>query len=143
LIVSQPREALWSFVNTRLGIPLSEDFRAIGVVRGDCLRAVVAYNGFTGRLCFMHSAIDDPVVIDRTFVRAIFSYPFIECKCTHVIAMVDSANQRALDIDKRCGFKEVNRFEGSGLEGKDMILLSMNRDECRYLNGKEKRSGTP
>jgi len=60
-----------------------------------------------------------------------------------VIAMVDSANQRALDIDKRCGFKEVNRFEGSGLEGKDMILLSMNRDECRYLNGKEKRSGTP
>lgn len=142
MIVVQPREELWGFVNARIGIPLSEDFRAIGAVSGGCLRAVIAYNGFTGRTCFMHSAIDDPSVIDRTFVRAVFTYPFVQCELTHLLALVDSANQRALDIDKRCGFKEVNRFEGAGLEGKDLILLQMTKNECRWLNGKEKSSSS-
>jgi RimJ/RimL family protein N-acetyltransferase len=133
LIVAQPREALWAFVNDRLGIPLSEDFRALGLVIGGCLKAVVAYNGYTGRTCFMHSAIDDPAVINRTFVRAVFAYPFVQCKLTHVLALVDSANERALDIDTRLGFREVNRFEGAGLEGKDLILLQLTRNECKWI----------
>lgn len=125
----------------RLGISYSADFRGIGVSRdGLSLAAVVAYNGFTGRSCFMHSAIDDPSAVSRTFVRAIFEYPFVQCKLVEVLALVDSANTRALDIDKRCGFKEVYRVEDSGLEGKDLILLRLRKSECRWLrntHGKE------
>jgi hypothetical protein len=139
VIVSSPREYLWKFINDRVGVPWSSDFRAIGKVQGACLKAVIAYNGFTGRMCFMHSAIDDPSVIDRTFVRAIFSYPFVDCKLTHVLALVDSANARALEIDKRCGFKEIDRFVGAGLEGRDMFLLQLKREECKWTerHGKE------
>lgn len=140
MIVSQPREVLWAFINKRVGTPFSEDFRAIGAVIGGCLCAVVAYNGFTGRTCFMHSAIDDPTAINRTFVKAIFAYPFLQCGRTHVLALVDSANLQALDINKRCGFREVLRLEGSGLEGQDLILLQMTRNECRWINGKEKHA---
>ena len=135
MIVSTPREPLWAVVNTKLGVPWSEDFRALGVVRNDCLLAVIAYNGFTGRACFMHSAIDDPSVIDRTFVKAIFEYPFVQCGCTHVHAMVDSSNTRAMSIDLRLGFKEVARFAGAALDGSDQVLLSMRREDCRWIRG--------
>ena len=138
MIVSQPREALWAFINTRVGVPWSEDFRAIGVEVGGLLRAVVAYNGFTGRTCFMHSAIDDPSVISRTFVRAIFEYPFNQCGVSHILAMVDSCNTQALEIDRRCGFKEIHRQDGAGLEG-DMVILQLTRDECRWLKEKDHR----
>lgn len=143
MIVSSPREKLWAFINSRVGVPWSEDFRAIGAVRGDCLLAVVAYNGLTRRSCFMHSAIDDPSVIDRTFVRAIFEYPFVQLGFTSVFAMVDSVNQRALDIDRRVGFKEVNRFADAGAEG-DLVLLHLHRDDCKWIrgtDGKQKGSG--
>lgn len=143
MIVSTPREALWVWVNQRLGLPWSSDFRAIGVVRGDCLCAAIAYNGFTGRSCFMHSAIDDPTVINRTFVKAIFEFPFNQCNLTHVIALVESSNTRAMKIDLRLGFKEINRLEGAGLDGSDLVLLSMARNECKWIgaaDGKEERT---
>ncbi len=133
MIVSQPIEPLWAFINARVGVPWSSDFRAIGVVRNDCLAAVVAYNGFTGRTCFMHDAIDDPTVIDRTFVREIFKYPFEQCGVKYILAMVDSANERALSINRRIGFKEILRLDGAGLEGPDMILLQLDAASCRYL----------
>lgn len=134
MIVSTPRETLWSFVNTRVGVPWSEDFRAIGLVKSDCLVAVVAYNGLTRRSCFMHSAIDDPAAISRTFVRAIFEYPFVQLGLTTVFAMVDSKNERALRLDLKVGFKVANRFEDAGAEG-DLILLYMHRDDCKWLRG--------
>ncbi len=88
----------------------------------------------------MHSAIDDPTAIDRTFVRAIFEYPFVQLKLRAVFAMVDSTNSRALDIDRRLGFKEIHRLEAAGLDG-DLLILQMLPSECRWINGKEKRSG--
>jgi RimJ/RimL family protein N-acetyltransferase len=146
MIVSTPREPLWAWINSRLGIPWSEDFRAIGFVKSDCLAAVIAYNGFTGRACFMHSAIDDPSVINRTFVQAIFDYPFNQCSCSHIIALVGSDNHRALDINKRCGFKEIHRLAGAGPDNDDLVILQVTRAECRWIkdtsNGQEKCSSS-
>jgi hypothetical protein len=90
----------------------------------------------------MHSAIDDPSVISRTFVRAIFDYPFVQLGFTSLFAMVDSENHQALDIDKRVGFKEVNRFKDAGAEG-DMILLHLHRDDCKWLRGIDGKQTTP
>lgn len=141
MIVSTPREYLWEFIHARLEIPWSSDFRAVGIVKNDCLCAVIAYNGFTGRACFMHSAIDDPSVIDRTFVKAIFEYPFNQCGCSHVLALVDSANQQAMDIDTRLGFKELSRLPRAGLEG-DLVTLVMAKDECKWIKHGQEKSPT-
>ncbi len=143
MIVSSPVEALWGFVNERLGIPWSSDFRAIGSVKNSCLGAVAGYNAFVGRTCVMHGAIDDPSAMSRTFVKAIFKYPFEDCKLTHMTAMVDSANLKSLDFVKRCGFREVHRFEDAGLEGRDMILFQLLRSECRFLRDKHGQEERP
>ena len=89
----------------------------------------------------MHSAIDDPSVIDRTFVRAIFEYPFVNLGFNSVFAMVDSTNQRALDIDLRVGFKEVNRFPDAAEHG-DLVMLHMRREDCRWIRGTDGKKRT-
>ena len=137
MIVSTPREKLWAFMNKRMGIPWSDDFRAIGIVRGDLLCAAIGYNGFMGRVCFMHSAIDDPAVIDRTFVRAVFDYPFNQCGIKYIYAPVSASNQRALDIDKRCGFEVHEVLEESAGDGGNLIMLRMTRDQCRWLRSRD------
>lgn len=147
MIVSQPVEKLWAKLNNATGIPWSSDFKALGLVKSDCLVAVVGYNGFTGRVCFMHNAIDDPSRIDRTFVRESFRYPFEICGLEEVLAPVPADNERALSLNFHLGFREVHRIPGGALEGSDLLLLSMRKAECRFLKGKfdgkeERSSGT-
>jgi hypothetical protein len=95
----------------------------------------------------MHSAIDDPKAINRTFLRAIFEYPFVQCKLTHVIAIVSANNDRAMSIDKRLGFEEFASLSGAGLEGEDLVLLQMERSKCQWLedskHGKEVHTPGP
>lgn len=128
MIVSTPREAIWAWMNSRLRIGWSEDFRAIGIVQGDCLRAAVAYNGFVGRACMMHGAIDDPRVVNRTFREAIFSYPFRDLKLECLIGQVDSTNTHMLDMATRLGFSEDYRLRGSGTDGCDLVHLHLYRE---------------
>jgi RimJ/RimL family protein N-acetyltransferase len=140
LIVVQPREKLWAWFNDKLGIHWSEDFRAICLVQGGCFLGGVAYNGFVGKACFMHSAISDPRGVSRTFVRSIFEYPFEQLNLEVVLALVDSQNSHALDINSRLGFSEKMRLPRAGPDG-DLIIMSMSRSECKWLkHGKEKRT---
>jgi hypothetical protein len=132
-IVSTPREILWAWLNARIGTPWSSDFRALGLVKNDCLVAVIGYNGFMGRACFMHSAIDDPSAIDRTFTRAVFEYPFIQCGLNTVLAPVPADNAKALKLDYAVGFKPFTTLENADAEGKDLLLLRMRKEECRWI----------
>jgi hypothetical protein len=93
----------------------------------------------------MHSAIDNPALVDRTFLRAIFEYPFEQCKVEHIIGLVESDNERALQINKRCGFKESMRLSGGGLRGQDLVVMTLRAEDCRWLrrkHGKEVRGDT-
>jgi len=101
--------------------------------------AAIGYNGFTGRTCFMHSAIDDPSVMSRTFLRAIFEYPFVKLNLSRVFAMVASTNARALKLDLGLGFTEINRFAAAGPDGDDLIMLQMVNEECRWIRGNHGR----
>lgn len=133
MIVVQPVEKLWAWLNSRIGVPWSSDFRAVGLVRGGCLCAVVGYNGFTGRVCFMHSAIDDPTAITRTFVRKVFEFPFETCGVVQVLAPVPTDNEKAMKLDLHVGFETLTVLSGADQEGKDMALLSMRRESCKWL----------
>jgi len=134
LIVSQPREMLWAWMNQRVPtLPWSEDFRAIGLVRDDCLVAVAGYNAFCGRTCNMHAAVDDASKITREFVRAAFSYAFEELGLVAVLAWMDSSKEKSLLIDLKAGFSKVYSIPGATLNGDELVLIQMNRGDCRWL----------
>jgi RimJ/RimL family protein N-acetyltransferase len=135
VIVSTPREKLWAAINAKTGIPWSSDFRGIGLVRGDLLCAAVGYNGFAGRVCSMHSAIDHPEAVNRTFVRAIFEYPFDQCGVRILFAPVAGSNTRSISIIERCGFHLHDIMKECSTDGSDLLLYRMERHECRWLGG--------
>ncbi len=142
MIVSTPREALWVWMNQRLGTPWSDDFRAIGKVVGNDLKAAVGYNSFVGKTCCIHVAIEDPAVIDRAFVRAAFEYPFTQCGVHVLLGLVDSENSKAIEFNRKLGFKEAHFIPEAGLHG-DLLIFQMRKSDCRWTkvkHGKEIRT---
>jgi hypothetical protein len=145
MIVSQPRELLWAWLNSRIGTPLSEDFRAVGLVRGGCIQAVAGYNAWVGKTCCFHGAIDNRAAIDRTYLRAIFEYPFDQCGMKAMLAVVSELNYSSLSFCERSGFRPIDTLSAAGLEGENMILLKLERLNCTWLrdrHGKEKRASS-
>lgn len=136
MIVSTPRETLWAWINHRLGIHWSADFRAIGLVEKDVLKAAVGYNGFVGKTCCMHVAVDDPRCLNRPFIRAAFDYAFNQAGVHTVLGLVDSKNDKAIKFNHQLGFEPKHTIEGAGLEG-DLIIYQMTRKDCKWLKEKE------
>lgn len=131
----------YEFFHDRLGLHASEDFRGVCYVPDryrecapsmDHVAVAIAYNGFVGRTCCMHTVIQDPAAVTRKIVQDAFRYPFELCNCVAVLALVDSTNEAALRFDTKLGFREVARVPGGGLEG-DLIVMQMLRGDCRWL----------
>lgn len=70
--------------------------------------------------------------ITRRFLRECFRYAFETCGVDRVTAQVDEDNEKALDLDRRLGFVDEGRIR-KGKDGKDILILGMLRDECRWI----------
>lgn len=139
MIVSSQSDAsrwmLWSFlVNHGVKLQRSEDFQAIGRLgTNGSLLGVIGYNGFTGLTCQIHTAGDGNWV-SRELIKATFHYPFVQLKLEHLFAPVAATNSRALRFDRRMGFKDALRIENGWDHGEDLILLTMAKKDCRWIN---------
>lgn len=101
--------------------------------KGDRLLGGVIYQGYTGASIELHVAGFDPLWINRDLLWAVFAYPFIQLNCKKIIGRVAETNRRALEFDLKLGFKEEGRIREVFPEG-DLFILTMRRDECRWLN---------
>lgn len=138
MIVSSPRELLWAWLNARIDIPWSSDFRAIGLVKNDCLVAVAGYNCFAGRTCHTHIAILPGTLVSKDFLIAGFQYPFEQCNLLRLYAWMDEADAAPLNIDLKLGFEIVRRIPNGAISGADLLLIELRKENCRFL--KETRS---
>ena len=111
----------------------SEDFQAIGRlgVEGRLI-GVVGYFGFAGLTCQICDAGEGNWV-SRELIRATFDYPFRQLGMEHLFATVRATNARALRLDRRIGFADFARVKDGWARGEDMIILTMARDDCRWL----------
>ena len=130
------KRAMHAFLQSH-GVPLqgSVDFQAMGVVRDGSLIAVVAFNGFCGRVCSMHVAGDGGHWISRALLDAVFDYPFRQLDLAAVLAPIAASNEHALRFDTHLGFTEAHRVPEGWARGVDLIILEMRREACRYLKG--------
>jgi hypothetical protein len=80
----------------------------------------------------VHMAGFIPNWCSPTLLVVVFEYVFNQLKVDKLIAPVPSTNIAALEQDKRAGFVEMARLPGLVLDG-DMIVLSMSREQCRWL----------
>lgn len=114
----------------------SEDLRYICRVEGGVaegrLVAVVAFNGFSGRTCFIHCA-GDGNWITREFLREAFEYAFKTCDCIQIFGTVAGDNLRALKLNKHLGFEVLHRLRHGWDEETDLVFMGMHKTQCRWL----------
>jgi hypothetical protein len=92
----------------------------------------VIYQQFLKRSIVIHVAGFDPHGLSRDLLWAIFDYPFNRLGVEQILGFVPTTNTRALEFDKKIGFKPVTRIPDV-VPGGDMIVISMRRNECRWL----------
>ena len=97
----------------------------------------VLYEGFTGGCIFMHQAGFHKRWLAGNMLWIVFDYPFNQLKVSKVAGTINSANEDLLDFNRRLGFKEEGRIKGAYPNG-DMLVLTMDRASCRWLNLKPK-----
>lgn len=92
----------------------------------------VVYQEYTGSAVSMHVAGFMPFWMNKTLLWIFFDYPFNQLGCKKVFGLVPSTNHKALEFDRKIGFKEETRLSDAIPDG-DMIVLSMYREDCRWL----------
>lgn len=92
----------------------------------------VTFQNFLGGSIALHVNSFDRHWLTRDFLWVIFHYPFVQLGCKKVMGFVPSSNQKALEFDKHIGFKEEYRISDACVDG-DLVVLSMRREECRWL----------
>lgn len=97
----------------------------------------VGYTGFVGKTCQMHVVNIGTGRVPRKLVWAAFDYPFNQLGLSAVMGLVNSNNDKAMRFDKHLGFKEVMRLEGLHDGGGDIVVMRMNREDCRWIKEKE------
>ena len=93
----------------------------------------VVFQKFTGASIRMHMASFDPHAMNRDILWVVFHYPFAQLGCSVLLGEIPSGNTKALDINRRLGFKEVARIEGAYPDG-DLVVMAMRREDCRWLD---------
>lgn len=140
-IVRAAPPAHYAWLVEKTGCVLTSDFRAIEAVdSAGAIRGMVGYCNWAKNSVVVHIALGAGA--GRALLKPGFSYPFEEADRRVLIGFVSAGNQMALRLDKHLGFREVARIREGHSDGKDLVILELRREDCRFLSThqKEKRA---
>jgi hypothetical protein len=103
---------------------------------GNVLGGVI-YDGYTGGCIFMHQAGFSRRWLTGNMLWIVFDYPFNQLGVRKVAGTINANNKELLDFNRKLGFKEEARIKDAYPDG-DMLVLTMSREECRWLKLKPK-----
>jgi L-amino acid N-acyltransferase YncA len=113
-------------------MPTSADAHYLGQVINNEIRAVVVYCGFFGKSCMIHVGSKGDHWATKSFLRAVFNYPFNKLKLKVIIGTVAGNNEKALKLDRHLGFKDVAFIPDAHDDG-DLVILEMRPHFCKWL----------
>lgn len=105
----------------------------IGLAEDGKIIAGVLYEAWNGANLSMHVAAEGRRWLTRDFLFACFDYPFNQLKVKRVTGLVPSMNLEAQRFDEHLGFRREAILKDA-YPGGDLIIYSMFRDDCRWLN---------
>lgn len=100
--------------------------------------AACLYESCNGAMVLGHLAGDGKRWMNREYLWYCFHYPFNELKVNKIIGLVNSDNLEARKLDEHMGFTLEATLKDAAPNG-DLLIYSMTRDQCRWLNLKGKR----
>jgi len=106
--------------------------KVIATVVGGKLLGGVIYQGYTKASIGIHCASYSPYWFNQDMLWIVFNYPFEQLNVSKLIGQVPSSNLRSLEFCLKLGFKEETRVTDVFEDG-DLLVLSMRREDCRWL----------
>lgn len=106
---------------------------AIGMISDGVLKAGVLYEGFNKVNVFCHIRADAPLT--KNFLGMIFQYPFLQLGVKRITGLVAACNEKAVNLDLRLGFEIEATLKDAHPIG-DILVLSMKKENCRFLDTK-------
>ncbi len=99
---------------------------------GSNLLVGVILNEYTGSSINSHIAGFDPRWVSHDMIWVVFHYVFVQLGCSKMFGQVPSTNSKALEFDRKLGFKVEARIKEVFPDG-DLIVLAMKKADCRWL----------
>ena len=127
----------WAWFKRRTGTIACEDTQGIVAYKDAEVVAVCAMDTFTNHSCNVHFAIDYPLVIKHGFFHEIARHVFEILGKQRMFGLVPAGNAKALKIDRNIGFREVCRVPHGYQTGEDLVVMKMEREECRFAPVRE------
>ena len=106
--------------------------QGIGWARHGSLVAGVVYCDYNGPNIVGHIAAEGQNWLTRTFLWAMFDYPFNQAKCRRLTAPVGEGNSKSRRFVQHLGFTHETTLEGAHPSG-DLLVYRLWRHDCRYL----------
>jgi RimJ/RimL family protein N-acetyltransferase len=98
------------------------------------LIAGVAFDNYNVAAIQVHvAALPGKNWVTKGLLQQVFSYPFHQLGVKKLIGLVGSTNAVALKFDLALGFRIEATLKDAYPDG-DLIILTMTRDQCRWLN---------
>lgn len=129
ITTDQPRIAEWFAKVMGNSCPVHE-MVYIATESNGKITCATGYNGYNGKSINMHVALQGRFTKEARWYA--FHYPFIELGVNKIIAPIDEANIKSLNIAKHFGFVTEAIIKDASLNG-DLHLLTMTKEQCKYL----------
>lgn len=112
--------------------------KGIGLLHNGEILAGVVYNLYNGVNICMHVAASSPRRwMTKEYLYECFAYPFIQLECNRVTGLVRVDNEMSKHFCLRLGFKPEGLIRRACVDGTDMVMFGMLREECRWLEIKK------
>lgn len=125
---------VFAFVSERVPMSVVSGMQGIGLERDGDLIAGVIYEGFNGHNMWTHiAAKSETPWLTRSYLRAIFAYPFVQCGVGRISGYVEASNTAARKFDEHLGFEQEAVLHGAAADGGDVIIYAMPKSRCKYV----------
>lgn len=132
-------ERVGEWVGEQLGFESGFDSaKAIGIERDGNLIGGAVYNyWFPGVDIRMHiaGAHGEPW-LSRSILNALFYYPFVELGLRRITYPIAASNAASLKLARHFGTVHEGTIRHGWLNGDDLLVFGMLREECRWLKDK-------
>lgn len=125
--------AEWDWFKRKTHTICCEDSQGLVAYDDKGIAAVAVFDSFSPDGCNVHWAIENPMVLRHGFLEEIARHLFVVCKRKRIFGLVPANNKKALKFDLHVGMREVARIPHAMGEGIDYIVMTMTREECRWL----------
>lgn len=103
--------------------------------------ACCLFESFNGASVLVHiAAVEGRQWCNREFLWFCSYYPFEQLGARKVLAPVESTNLRSIKWTEHFGFELESTLKEAAPKG-DLLIYSMMRDQCKWLNLRKETSG--